>query len=263
MRWHAVLMAVLVTATIGCGRFGFERSDEDAGDSDAKGDGMLGDGPRADVAAACAFDLCDGFETPTLDTSLWTVFGNVTRDTSQFHRGAASMRMHVDARNVGQSGFSILSETRTFSTSPSTVWVRAWLRFASLPAGSNGMELVALQAMSPDEGVYVFLNSGDLELYNQLTGASTSNGTTPPLDTWFCIVWKIVLSTTNTGSLDMTSDVVPGITMSNVQTDSSPRLQMLSFGAGFASGNVNVAQPAFDMWLDDVLVDTNALTCTD
>lgn len=265
-----IALAALLTATGAC-RFGFlasEGHDSDAAHPDGDGDGAasddatIGDGPGIDGAAACAADICDGFEGQ-LDTSVWTAFGTVTADTTQFHRGAASIKMHVNARTAGQSGYSTLTETRTFATgTPASLYVRAWLRFGSLPAGSNGMELfTALQSQAPDEGVYLFLHNGDLGLFDQFSNNSNDNSTTPPVNTWFCVIWHVAFTTASTGSMSMTSDVAPSLMMSNIPTDSSPPVKELVLGAGFASGNVNVAQPAFDMWIDDVLVDTAALTC--
>ncbi|MDB4964246.1 MAG: hypothetical protein JWP01_4245 [Myxococcales bacterium] len=38
---------------------------------------------------------------------------------------------------------------------------------------------------------------------------------------------------------------------------------MVTFGIGFAGSNTPVAQPALDLWIDDVIVDPDPVTCAD
>ena len=46
-------------------------------------------------------------------------------------------------------------------------------------------------------------------------------------------------------------------------TDGTPPLHDMDFGIGFAGTNVNGAQPAIDVWIDDVIVNNTPITCAD
>jgi hypothetical protein len=47
-------------------------------------------------------------------------------------------------------------------------------------------------------------------------------------------------------------------------TDSTAApLKTVALGIGFAATNVNDAQPAIDMWIDDVIVHHAPVTCSD
>ena len=62
----------------------------------------------------------------------------------------------------------------------------------------------------------------------------------------------------------LTSDVIPSLTLPGVTTDSSATpIQDIGLGIGFAGTNVFNPQPALDLWFDDVIVDTQPLTCAD
>jgi hypothetical protein len=72
-----------------------------------------------------------------------------------------------------------------------------------------------------------------------------------------------VRSTTTTGSLTSSGDLA-ALTLPGVKTDSSTSpMTNLFLGMGFSSSNVPVAQPALDLWIDDVIVDAAPVTCAD
>jgi len=76
-------------------------------------------------------------------------------------------------------------------------------------------------------------------------------------------VWKVVRATTATGTLEMSTDTFPTVTLANHITDSAPPIRDLAFGIGFAGSNVNDPQPAFDLWIDDLITDSAPVTCAD
>nr|MBA3542486.1 hypothetical protein [Deltaproteobacteria bacterium] len=63
-------------------------------------------------------------------------------------------------------------------------------------------------------------------------------------------------------ALELSGDV-PTLSLSNVTTDSTTPMSLVAFGIGFANGNAPVAQPALDLWVDDVIVDMAPMTCAD
>jgi hypothetical protein len=256
MRGGAWAAAVLLA---GCGRFGFGTY------GGTSADGRPGDGRVPDVppdAFVCRFQLCDGFEDTTFQ-SLWTVDVGITRDTTTSHGGAASVHFHSSALNVGQGGYFTLSETQTLPLGDPTFYVRAWVKLASLPAGSNGMELLSAdETTGPGYGNDVFLKSGVMDVYEQFTDQVQATSGPPPLNTWFCALWTVVRDSGSAGSLTLAGDVGP-ITLPSVPTDGTPAISVMSFGIGYAGPNVNVAQPAMDIWMDDLIVHNAPVTCSD
>jgi hypothetical protein len=222
-----------------------------------------GDAPNDTLSCTAKFDLCDGFEAPDIDTSLWSPSPGVVRDTTRAHRGAASLHVSVAALTTGRGGGATVTETRTFASAASTLWVRAWFWMASLPADMNAMELTSVEQTMGGEGDYLFARSNNTQVYSDFDFQITGTGVAPPTDGWFCVVWTITRSTTNTGALDLSSDVLPTISLHGTITDAQSPIGRLRLGLNFASTNVKVDQPAIEAWVDDVIVDPRPVTCAD
>jgi hypothetical protein len=254
----------LLVAIAGCGRFGFGSvADLDAAADDGAPRDGTNDSPSGDAAPACSptFDLCDGFEAATIDTTTWSVDAMVTLDSTRAHRGSKSVHVHTAAFSANTSSYTNLAETKTIAGS-TTFWVRSWFWLSGLPATNNGMELISAE-QSGVGGDYVFVFSDSTHIYTQFGNDSQVSMTTVPIGSWFCVVWKVVRSTSTTGSLDLTGDVAT-LSLPNVKTDSATApMDVLVFGMGFASSNTPTTQPALDLWIDDVIVDGAPLTCAD
>lgn len=249
MRWLLVLLA-----TSGCGRFGFETervTDGDAGAIDA-----IIDGPPSVTCARA--DLCDGFEAG-LDAGTWSSAGTVVIDQNRAHRGSASARVTTPALNPNQNGYSTIYESRTLVPGE-TFWVRGWYFLSGLPAGANGMELVVAGQLG-GSGDFVFVFGDGTHLYSQFAELSQITPDVVPVGQWFCVIMKVVPGTTS-GSLEMTGDLSP-LTLANVATDGTPPLDYIGLGIGFASNNVATQQPSLTLWIDDVLIDRAPVTCAD
>ncbi len=216
------------------------------------------------LAGACATrELCDGFEAGAFDATTWTVDPGVTLDPAVAHRGGASAHFQSIALAKNQGGYFTLGETRTLALADATFYVRAWVRLGALPAGTNHMELVtAAQTGGTVYGDSLFVEPTGLSIYTQFSNSSYIESTPPPLGSWFCALWTVQRATTATGSITLAGDPAP-IHVTSVITDGSPPLSLLTFGIGFSGTNVAAAQPVMDVWLDDVIVDRNPLTCAD
>jgi hypothetical protein len=224
----------------------------------------LADAGDADTPSCTAtFDLCDGFEAPEIDTSLWSPSPGATRDTTRAHRGAASLHVSVPDLTTGRGGGATVAETRTFATATSTLWVRAWFWLSSLPADTNALELASVEQTMGGVGDYLFARSNTTQVYSDFDFQISGTGVAAPTDGWFCVVWTITRSTTKTGELDLSSDVLPMIALHNTVTDAQPSIGRLRLGLNFASTNVKVDQPAIEAWVDDVIVDPHPVTCAD
>lgn len=260
---HRVTVAALVLVTA-CGRLGFGGSTaRDAPASDVRADGA-GDAPP-DAAPAClpSYRLCDGFEGASFDPA-WSIDIGVTLDTTVAHRGASSAHVQSTALAVNTGGYFNLLETKSLAFGDPTLYVRAYVRMSALPAGSNGWELmVAEQVGGTVYGDYVFVKNAHFTLYTQFSGQATNEATSPPLDTWQCLLWSVTRATTNTGAMTLAGDPAP-ISLSNVTTDgTSPQVTRMAYGIGFAGTNVTTAQPPIDLWIDDLIVSPTPVTCAD
>lgn len=198
------------------------------------------------------------------DGAQWLPFGATALDITFSHSGSQSVHVHLAALPAATQGGSGIDVNRSFVTGPATVWIRAWVRLASLPASTNAMELISfVQTGAPNLGDEVFLRAADTQLYHQWNADSGSAGVAPPLNTWFCLVWKVVRATNTTGGSFLTSDVVPAVSLPNTVTDGTPAMDTLSLGAFFSATNVDVDQPAIDLWIDDVIISDTAVGCAD
>lgn len=270
MRW------VLATCALaGCGRYAFDGKLDAAG-SDAAAphdaaphdaaDAMLGPDAFNEAAACAGFALCDSFEGSGF-SQIWTTDPGVTLDSTRAHRGLQSAHAQIPALATGVTGFSEIDETKTLSGAsvPPTFYVRAWFFLSGLPAGNNRMEAISIVSATPSSiGDYTFIHSNDTVIYTQADALNALAGVPPPTNTWFCVVFQVTRGTTSNGSLALTSDVVPSLALSDAITDSDATpIQHIGFGIGFAGTNVFNPQPALDLWIDDVIVDTQPLTCAD
>ena len=276
LRW-GVRWVLAACALAGCGRYAFDRSPDaraagsdaaqphDAAPHDADDATVMPD--AFDETAACAgFALCDSFEGSGF-SPVWTADTGLTLDSTHAHRGLQSVHAHVPALATGVTGFSQLDETRTLggASVPPTFYVRAWLFLSALPAGNNRMEAISVVSATPSSiGDYTFIHSNDTVIYTQADTQNALAGVPPPTNTWFCVVFRVTRGTSSNGSLAFTSDVLPSLTLPGCTTDSNATpIQHIGLGIGFAGTNVFNPQPALDLWLDDVIVDTQPLTCAD
>jgi hypothetical protein len=260
----------LLVAVAGCGRFGFGGETADSAivdgvisDGVIVGDDGATDAVMGDAAPAClaSYNLCDGFEGTSFDTTTWTVDSMITLDATRAHRGSKSAHVHTPASAANTSNYQTLNETKTVPGS-TTFWLRGWFWLSALPATGNGMELVSAE-QSGVGGDYVFVFSDSTHVYTQFGNASQTSPTTVPIGSWFCVIWKVVRSTTTTGALELSGDA-PLLSLPNVKTDSATApMNVITIGMGFASSNTPAAQPALDLWIDDVIVDDAPLTCAD
>lgn len=260
--WVARLPIVAVALwAAGCGRFGFGSED--------RSDGAIGDGRRdvADVAgdtgpsAAClSAAVCTDFEGPSLPAP-WMADPMVTLDTTRAHRGMQSVHVHSPAFAANTGSYQDLSESQTVSAGFNPFWVRAWLWLSALPATNNAMELITAERPS-SAGDYVFVHSDRTDVYSQFDLTVMNTPTLVPTGTWTCLIWKVTRDSGTAGKLELSGDVTVALTGSKTDSATMP-MQYVVIGLGYSSTNVSSAQPAQDLWIDDVIVSASAVTCAD
>jgi hypothetical protein len=247
-RWLAIS---LICAS--CGRFGFgtELDAGQHGGSDAGGSGDAG-GP------SCAgFDVCDQFEAPAL-SSLWQTFGNVTHGTVA-HRGTGSVHFEMPAIAAGTDGGAVIAETQTFAMGASPFWLRVWVRFGAHADVHNNLELLSAdQSTAGGLADYVFAEADSTDLYSQFDNGTTQLPVPIPLNTWTCLIWRV---DPNAGDMTLNGDL--GSSSYSGVTNGTPPVSVIVIGPNLSGTNVTVDQPAFEVWIDDVIVNHAAVTCAD
>lgn len=202
--------------------------------------------------------LCDDFESG-LNTTNWTVAETnamAVVDTLHAHSGAQSF--HSQSPAVVAGPMDVRGQLVHAVTLPTSVYVRLWVYFDSPRV--DGAELVAsYEDHTPWNGVELQVISGQYAV-NDWTppGAFASQGDVI-LGSWQCLEWEVVeptggatsetavwLGATELGGLHLTSLPVPA------------DLGALRFGLSF---NQVSAQPAYDLWIDDIVVDTQRIDC--
>jgi hypothetical protein len=250
-RWLAI-----AAICAGCGRFGFG-ADLDAapgGGSDA------GSATGSDGAAgpSCAgFDLCDQFEDSAL-SSVWDTYGDVTHSTLA-HRGTGSIHFAVPAVAAGGMGGALLREKMTLGSGTPPFWVRVWVRFGALADVQNHLELLSAdEFVGGGLGDYLFAEADSTDLYSQFDNHTVYLPVAIPLDTWTCLIWHVA---PNDGDMGLDGDL--GSSSFSGTTNGSPPVSVIEIGPNLDPTNVAVDQPAFEVWLDDVIVHHAAVTCAD
>jgi hypothetical protein len=152
------------------------------------------------------------------------------------------LKVHTAAIAAGVRASSRIWEQTTLPGATTTVWVRGWFRISQLPVSTNSMEI--MDAENPTSGDYAFLRATETTLYSGFGSKTQGGGSQVPTNTWFCLIWKIV----------RTTDTI---------TDGSPLITYLRFGIYWAPTNVDMPQPAVDVWIDDIITDDAQLSCTD
>jgi len=241
----------MLCAIAGCGRFGFDDRPSDA-------PAPVID-TASDAAPACAYQICDGFEAPAV-APVWTPMGAVAIDNTFAHTGASSVHVHTVALAPNGADAAFIRETATLAQS-TPIYVRAFLRFGGLPSTNDYGPIMHVYESTNDFEDSLMFSDSALSVYTQWNNANMSTSSPPPLNTWVCVLWSVTRATTATGSVTLGGDV-GSLTLTNVPTE-GPALTALDIGLIFYSTQTPTAQPALDLWIDDVLVSDTPLTCAD
>ncbi len=259
--------------------------------SDAGGDGGrdLGtDTTKFYGASRCSTAnvlLCDGFEAPTLDKTTWTVNGTAPVIDS-IHAARGSSALHVMRTGNGPS---TIKETKTFPVANNTYFGRAFVWFSELPktdldAGDAGFTYAHWTFVAAS-GTGV---SGEIRLSGQMKNSAslfgvgtdnriddagtgdwttsdndpTGNPTAVPTGKWICIEWM------HAGATNETRFYWDGVEHPSLYTTSSkhggnanPYIlpQFTSVWLGWQE--YQATTEPFEMWIDEVAIDTSRIGC--
>ena len=253
-RWLA--LALSCTA---CGRFGFGADPDAGGHGSDVGSAASDAGHDGTTGPSCAgFDICDQFEDPVL-SSVWDTFGDVTHATLA-HRGSGAVHFAVPAVAAGGMGGALIRDTMTLAggTAPE-FWLRIWVRFGAHADVQNHLELLSADEFTGGGlGDYVFAEADVTALYSQFDNMTAELPIAIPLNTWTCLIWHVQ---PNAGTMTLNGDL--GSSSYSGMLNGSPPITVIDIGPNLDPTNVAVDQPAFEVWLDDVIIHHAAVTCAD
>jgi hypothetical protein len=250
--WAWVLAVGL--AAIGCGRIGFDAKGGDARGSDARGSDASVDAPSPSLCATSGFVMCDGFESGTIAIPPWSTNAGLTVDAEHVYRGA--LAAHASTLALTAASTFIIDNTNRATLGTNTAYLRAFMYLTSTSATTT-QGLAVVDPLSNAASQIATVNLANRELVVEVESASTtSTGTAMPTDRWACLELSVRGSTTTTSNdaelvLWLDSVQIADVTSFNL----SPSQQFL-FGL-----TVDNTQPASDLWIDEVALNTSRIGC--
>ncbi len=232
--------------------------------------------------------LCDGFETGTLDTTTWTVNGTAPV-IDGVHAARGQKALHITQSGNGQSS---IEESKTFPVPNDTYFGRVFVWFEKLPfpskdAGTDAAFTYSHWTMVAASGTEVagqIRVSGQLENGRNLFGVGTDNrvmeagtgdwtlsdkdpaGNPSPVPTgeWLCIEWMHD-GATNETQFYWSAVLHPSLSTSSTMHggNANPFIlpQFTNVWVGWQE--YQPTTEPFEMWLDEVAIDTSRIGCID
>jgi hypothetical protein len=235
-----------------------------ADQADANGDGR---GDACEGAVGCAaltrVPFCDDFENG-LSNTRWRLdrqdpaILEINSDARFVHRGTQSLHLRTPAVPSGGQGGVDLSEIATFPdfADAASFWVRAWIWLPHPPAGSDEVRLfVADNGPVGTVGIGVAIAANHTAIGSWVGAGGSVSGAPPGYGEWTCYVWRVDLS----GSQSLSGVNIPSL--GPLMAPTQPPGKLAQLGVGPFIYHPTTAQPAFDMYVDDVFLDTQPVTC--
>ena len=239
-------------------------ANRDQADSDGDGRGDACNGSVTACAAATTVPFCDDFESGLSDARWRQSHGSgagnkieINTDAQFVHRGTQSLHLHLDAVAAGSSDGVDISEVATFPAfaHAASFWLRAWVWLPHSSFGSDDVRLFVSDNSATSVGIGLSVSTSLTRLASWVPPGGNLDGSAPGYGEWTCYVWKVDLA----GGLSLSGVAVPTLGPLATPTQPSGNLDRLGLGLFFGAPATN--QPAFDMYVDDIFLDTNPVTC--
>jgi hypothetical protein len=219
-----------------------------------------GSGTDASLGPCSGGILCDNFEEGAIDSSKWpSVFLNgatVAVDTMHAHSGAYALHVHLDNVPANTTYDGLLANNNL--PLPAAVNLRLWVLVPGTPPQQSTSYVGYVEGTSP----YYGINVGTIGSNPQLTDYGVPNSlltstSTVSLTSWICMQTTIDTTSGSTGNVTVSfgGSVVSDLTSTGVWTGPVGQFHV---GGWVAAG---AAQPAFDLWIDDVYLDSAPVGC--
>jgi len=233
--------------------------DQADADGDGRGDACAGGSVCSSLTTV---PFCDDFESG-FSMSRWRVSRSdatslveVNNDARFVHRGTQSLHLQLAPVPAGGTGDVDISEIATFGAfaDATTFWARAWIWLPHPPMGPDEVRLFVADAMNT-QGIGISVAGDHTTLDSWVPPGGSVKGAPPGFGEWTCYVWRVDLA----GALSLSGTEVPALGPLMTPVQPAEKLSELGIGPFFV--NASVAQPAFDLYIDDVLLDTQPVTC--
>lgn len=233
----------------------------------------------ASRCAASGLILCDDFESGTLDKTTWSVVGTApVIDGVQHARGTKALHITMNG-----NGASYIKETKTFPAAKNTYWGRVFVWFDSLPiapmpyahwtfgaatgTGVQGEIRLSGQLQNGANHFGVGTDSGQSATgTGDWTNSDKDPGNAPlavPTKQWLCIEW---LHKGDTNETKFYWDAVEHASLATTTTKhggnaANPFVlpQFTALWVGWQEYQASTEK--FEMWLDEVAVDSTRIGC--
>jgi hypothetical protein len=260
--------------------------DADAGRNFSTDRGLFFGASRCSTAN---LQLCDGFETGSLDTTTWSYVGtHAVVDGLEAARGTKALHVTV----VG-NGLSLIKETKTFPEPGNTYWGRLFVYFKSLPewlpndagmsyahwtfayatgTGITAAGQIRLSGQLAQKGG-MYLNHFGVGTDDRVDEAGTGDWTNSdddpdgspapvPTGSWACIEWL------HSGATNETRFFWDAVEHPSLYTSASvhggntnpyilPQFDAVSMGWQ----EYQASTETFELWIDEVAIDPNRIGC--
>jgi hypothetical protein len=231
-------------------------------------------------ASRCAtahVDLCEDFESGTIDTSTWQVSGNPVIDGVEKARGQRALHITKEG-----NGLEYIKETKTFPAANDKYWGRIFVNFAKLPDVPMDYAHWTFIAASGTGVSGEIRVSGQRFSGNNWFGVGTDNRTDPngtgdwtqsdddpsgnpnpvPLHQWLCVEWM------HDGSADETRFLLDGVEHPSLHTTASqnggngqPYLLPDFTNVWIGWQEYQTSTETFELWVDEIAIDGERIGC--
>ncbi len=234
--------------------------DQADADGDGRGDACSGAGS---CAALTTVPFCDDFESGFSAARWRTSMSNaastiaINNDARYVHRGTQSLHLSLAPVPAGGIGDLDISEIATFSAfaDATTFYARAWIWLSRPPMGTDEVRLFVADNAQDTEGIGILVANDHSTLSTWVPPSANTMGAPPGFGEWTCYVWRVDLA----GSMTLSGTEVP--TLGPLVAAVQPPQKLNELGIGLFFGNPTVDQPALDLYVDDVFLDTQPVTC--
>ena len=220
--------------------------------------------------------LCEDFETGTLDKTLWEVGGNeAIIETGKSMRGSHSAHFHTD-----NNGFSFIKEKKTFPAVNNTFWGRMFFYVDALPVTPDYAHFTIIESAGSGDSSFV-REGGQYRKF----GVGTDNGpsgdwtnidadpTTAsakeiPEKAWMCVEWLYKGDTNETrffwdGVEHLSLYTFPKVKHGGMNPNVEYNLPNFnSVWVGWWMYQNNPVPDHFDVWIDEIAIDKDRIGCS-
>jgi hypothetical protein len=203
--------------------------------------------------------LCDGFEAPSLN-GIWSMDqtnSTFTLDGSRAYRGSQSVHIATQAVSASTDIYAHLVETYYVGGGTNHVFVRAFF-YLSSPRTMNTMTLSTINSVT--SGINIDIGAKAAGNFHMNSAGATPQSQTAiqllPLDTWFCFEYEVDASATPAVVNAWLNDNTQVLMQGGISMD-----PLHSVGLGLSIYGPSVAEGAHDLWVDEVIVDSQRIGC--